>query len=408
VAATRVITLPPRVAGNAAPGYCEAARLAGAEALELRSDLHAAGQIDADRLASILPLLASERGAAIPADWLQVARWVDRPLGSRPGNGLASIASHHAPQPLTTAAAVGLWKAAALSAGQSIKHVEPLGDPLTGDRLLETQRLLKVAFPQRHVTVLATGALALPFRCLLAMRNALDYSSHGDFAAAEGQRLLEDAVRALRAPPPNRPRRGILGSGIAHSRSPRVHRQPFDRIDLPASAEIGPLLSALVPHYDGFAVTSPFKKAVAAAIRSPEPAVNTLVRSAAGSWLGFNTDVAGARAALRRLGPGTVQVLGDGGATAALRTADRDLAILRREAFSRELLSGLALWTWPAHVAPPAGLAFRDCRVGVIAYGEPGRQIAAMVRARGGTPVALGPAWFVAQAREQQKLWETA
>ena len=47
-------------------------------------------------------------------------------------------------------------------------------------------------------------------------------------------------------------------------------------------------------------------------------------------------------------------------------------------------------------------------RVAVIAYGAPGRTIAAQVRARGGQPVMLGARWFIAQARRQKALWESA
>ena len=82
-----------------------------------------------------------------------------------------------------------------------------------------------------------------------------------DFAAAPGQRLLADAVReAKRARVDGSTQRlGIFGHGIAHSRSPRLHAQPFDRIDLPEDAPMGELLDALRPHYRGFAVTNPFK-----------------------------------------------------------------------------------------------------------------------------------------------------
>ena len=46
--------------------------------------------------------------------------------------------------------------------------------------------------------------------------------------------------------------------------------------------------------------------------------------------------------------------------------------------------------------------------VAVIAYGAPARVIAASIRARGGTPLALGPRWFLAQARRQRSLWESS
>src|SRR5262249_23656404 len=149
------------------------------------------------------------------------------------------VASHHATEPLSPAEAVALWQNLKLPPASALKHVEPLGTLESGDRLLETQRRLREAFLERPVTVLATGALALPFRCLLAKANALASRSFGAAAAGEGQRRLEDAAREQRKRNPAPARRAILGSDLAHSRSPRVHRQPFDRIDVPAETEVG-------------------------------------------------------------------------------------------------------------------------------------------------------------------------
>jgi hypothetical protein len=274
------------------------------------------------------------------------------------------------------------------------------------------------AFGVGRVTVLATGELALPFRCLLAPRNAFDYlamgGSGGNWAAAIGQRLLGDAVRDRRVNGTREARKALLGSNVSHSRSPRIHALPFDRIDVPPEADVAALLAALLPHYEGLAVTSPFKKKVARAIGAETPAINTLVRQqgAAGwRWAGFNTDFAGAQSALQRFDDGQLFILGDGGATSAIRAAchesGRGVTILRRDALPDHPLSGRALWTWPAHLTPPESLSFRDCQVGIIAYGEPARRIASAIRERGGAPLALGAAWFAAQARGQRQLWET-
>jgi len=175
------------------------------------------------------------------------------------------------------------------------------------------------------------------------------------------------------------------------------------------------LLSALLPHYDGLAVTSPFKQRIAQAIGTDLPAVNTLVRrqGAGGAhWTGFKHRRRGAELALERLGEGPVQVLGDGGATSAIRevcqATGRGLTVHRRDSLPGRPLSGHALWTWPAHLAPPERLSFQDCTVGLIAYGEPARQIGIAIRRRGGAPLALGAAWFAAQARGQRQLWKDA
>ena len=413
MALTLVTTLPPHASGAEALRFAHKAWLAGAEALEVRSDLHGAEAIDAPRLAAIIPLLVSERGAPLPSSWRSAARFVDRPIGAETGD--VSIASHHAAEPMEPARALELWTRAAVPAAVSIKHVEPLGPLGRASRLLETQRLLIEAFGEGRVTVLAVGALALPFRCLLAPRNAFDYLGFASWSAADGQRLLADAVRDRRAALHPSARRGILGSHLAHSRSPRVHAAPFDRIDVPPDTDVIALLAALLPHYDGLAVTSPFKKQIAQATGGHLSAVNTLVRrrgEAGPHWTGFNTDTAGAQLALERLGEGPVQVLGDGGATSAIREVcrwtGRDLTVHRRDSLPDRPLSGRVVWTWPAHLAPPERLSFHDCTVGLIAYGQQARQIGIAIRLRGGAPLALGAAWFAAQARGQRRNWEAA
>jgi shikimate kinase len=400
----RVVTMPP---GESLERMAWQARHAGADLLEVRSDLTPP---EADLLAAsrALPLLVAARPGPLPRGWLRDASLVDLPAeapgAARPG--CAVVRSLHAARPLSTEEALAAWTS--LSPGEQLKHVEPLERPEDFPRLLETQAALQARFGAERVTVLATGPLALPFRAVLAARNALDYLAlDPGWAAAPGQRLLADAVRADRSVGP---RLGILGHGLAHSRSPRLHAQPFDRIDLPADAPIGRLLEALRPHYRGFAVTAPFKRAAAEAIGDVRGAINTLVRTPAG-WRGENTDVAGAAATLEALAAREVTVLGDGGTTVALREAASragvTLRVLRRVEAAQPV-SGAVVWTWPPAVTPPEGLRFDGARVAVIAYGAPARAVAALIRARGGVPLRLGPRWFIAQARAQRALWETA
>lgn len=399
--ARRIVTLPPGVSGELALAFVERAFAAGAQLLEIRTDLHTPDALPVDALSRVLPLLVSERGNPIPQLWLRLAKEVDR---ERPGG---SIRSFHASRPLSLEEALAQWEGH--PAGVQLKHVEPLEEPGDGERLLELQARLQRRFGPRRVTVLAMGPLAAPFRAVLARGNALDYLAMGsEWSAAPGQRRLDDARRADRG---YGLRRGILGSNIAHSRSPRIHPAPFDRIDLPEDAQVGPLVDALWPHYFGFAVTSPFKKQLARHIGSPLEAINTLVRTSNG-WSGFNTDVDGAAAALERLDVHELTVLGDGGATVAIRQAalrqERSVRILKRAQLERATIGEAAIWTWPATVSPPATLRFEGTRVAVIAYGAPGRKIAEQIRERGGEPVPLGACWFVAQARRQRELWEDA
>lgn len=399
-----MVTLPPGLPRETALAFARAARRGGADRLEVRTDLHR-GAIDAPALARELPLLVAERGEPAEPAWLASAAVVDRPLGDgRP----AEVLSLHAEGPLSPAKALQIWSARPPPAGVHLKHVEPLGDLADAKRLLVTQQQLGDRFGAKLVTVLATGTLALPFRCVLAQTNALDYVAlDAGWSAAPGQRLLAEAIRERRQGRGG-PRFGILGAALRHSRSPCVHRQPFDRIELPADTDLPALLAALQPWYAGFAVTNPFKRAAAEIARTALPAVNTLLRTPDG-WRSANTDLAGAGAALLRLGGGALTILGEGGASVALREAcrslDRPASVRRRREQFEAPLEGTLVWTWPAHLAPPAGLRFRHARVGVIAYGVPGRQVADQIRKLGGSPVALGARWFVAQAREQRKLW---
>lgn len=468
--ARRVVTLPP---GAALEPFAWAARHAGAELLEVRSDLHPP-ELDLLPASRALPLLVAQRTPTpLPAAWLKHATLVDTELPLPRGEG-RMLMSFHSPKALRTDAALSQWPM--LPEHTHLKHVEPLGAPSRFPEVLETQRALQQRFGADRVTVLVTGPTALPFRAVLAQRNALDYLAlDATWSAAPGQRLLADAVREAKCARADgmTQRLGILGSSLRHSRSPRVHAQPFDRIDWPADTPMDELLDALAPHYRGFAVTNPFKKAVATYAGAKLSAVNTLVRAAmrvevgartpsedvhaspprtatpveseaptklehadasrveAGeftksgdglaavarphgreAWRAQNTDVEGARAVLEKLGATSLTVLGDGGVTVALREAsgDRILKVLTRADFSeaREALTGAVVWTWPASVDAPESLRFHDARVAMVAYGAPGRKIAAAIRARGGTPVMLGARWFIAQARRQKALWESA
>jgi hypothetical protein len=344
---------------------------------------------------------------------VDAATWVDRDLrgGDLTAPAGKLLASHHAERPLSTDEALRRWELP-LPPDARVKHVEPLGAPSRLPELLATQDALLSRFGAGRVTVLAMGALALPIRAVLARRNALDYvAAGGTWSAAPGQRLLDDAVREARAPAPlPEPRLGILGTGIAHSRSPSLHRQPFDRIDLPEDAPVEELVEVLRPHYAGFAVTSPFKPRLARHTGSPLEAINTLVRRGE-RWEAFNTDIDGARVTLEALAAPEVLVLGDGGTTTALRAAARALGctlrVLKRADISGPL-SGAVVWTWPERIEAPEALRFEHARVAVIAYGPPGQRIASEIRRRGGTPVELGEAWFEAQAQRQRVLWETA
>ncbi len=405
----RVVTLPPDRVGDAAEAFAVEARSRGADILEVRNDLHADG-LDVRRLSRVMDVLVSERGRPLAAHWLEACALVDVPREAAVPEGKRVLLSFHADGPMDAGAAVAEWRATRIPKTALVKHVEPLGPIEQGARLLEVQRALAEWLGPERVTVLAMGPLALPFRCVLARRNALDYLAlEPRFFAALGQRLLADAVREAKADA-QRMRLGILGSSIAHSMSPRIHPQPFDRIDLPPDADVGRLVDALAPWYRGFAVTSPFKKPLARHLGSELDAINTLYRRG-GRWVGANTDIEGAVAVLERLPPGKVTVLGDGGVAPALRQAasrlGRPVEVLKRAEAEGRTVSGAVVWTWPEQVGAPEGLRFSGADVAIIAYGRAAVRLAAEVARRAGRPKRLGPRWFVRQARAQRALWNS-
>ncbi len=417
----RVVTLPPLLGQEEALIFAKRARAMGADLLELRTDLHPEDALKAAPLAGEIELLAAERGAPPPREWLDEALLLDLPsehfergaapaIGNAPGRP-SLIVSWHAATPLSTDDALSYWRSLALPAQALVKHVEPLGSARNGERLFETRRQLSELTDPRRVTALATGPEALPFRALLAPENALDYLALDPASlSAPGQRLLPDAAREERRPRTKR-RLGILGNPVTASLSPRLHPWPFDRIELPPDVDLGELLAALHSHYAGFAVTSPFKSRAAEAARTSLPVVNTLLRTEEG-WEGFNTDLDGATHCLAKLrAQNGITILGAGGAAASLRAA-AELAGMTQQTLRRSdlcgehaPLTGDLFWTWPAQVAPPAGLRFERARVALIAYGAPARAIAQEVAARGGEPILLGATWLIAQARHQRRLF---
>lgn len=129
----------------------------------------------------------------------------------------------------------------------------------------------------------------------------------------------------------------VVGSPIAHSRSPLLHRTAYaalglpdwtyERIDMQA-AQLPGWLSTLAECWRGISVTMPVKKAALACALSASDlattvgAANTLLRTE-GGWHADNTDVAGLLGAVHEGAPqatsagASVTVIGAGGTAAA-------------------------------------------------------------------------------------------
>ncbi|MFE4023135.1 shikimate dehydrogenase [Streptomyces sp. NPDC059101] len=141
---------------------------------------------------------------------------------------------------------------------------------------------------------------------------------------------------------PEHKKAAVLGSPIAHSLSPVLHRAAYDELGLTGweygrhevdEAGLPAFLEKLGPEWAGLSLTMPLKRAVIPLLDEISPtaasveAVNTVVFTPDGRRRGDNTDIPGMLAALRERGVQQVEraaVLGAGA------TASSALAALAR------------------------------------------------------------------------------
>ncbi len=166
----------------------------------------------------------------------------------------------------------------------------------------------------------------------------------------------------------------VLGSPVAHSLSPVLHRAAYAALGLDWQYDahevpedrLAAFLDGLDDSWRGLSLTMPLKRAVVPLLDTMSDravqaqAVNTLVLEREGGQLrraGHNTDVAGAAAALRERYPGPVgrvTVLGGGATAASVLLGLADLGcrvatlLVRDEGRAVETLAALA-----RHPAPP-------------------------------------------------------
>ncbi|MBS0620502.1 MAG: type I 3-dehydroquinate dehydratase [Verrucomicrobia bacterium] len=211
---------------------------------------------------------------------------------------------------------------------------------VTANSTLDAIRLLlflKKRAPLQPLIAIAMGPLGEISRILSpVMGGYLTFASIGP-ATAPGQipaqTLHEEAhFSALN---PHTALYALLGTPIAHSKSPRFHNAAFRSknrnalyLRLPTDVPELPLLFKLLQpfNFQGFSVTMPLKEAILPLVDSLSPEVqvigacNTLVKRG-GSWQGHNTDAYGALEALERHHPvrGKRMVcLGAGGSAKAI------------------------------------------------------------------------------------------
>ena len=170
-------------------------------------------------------------------------------------------------------------------------------------------------------------------------------------------------------------RSAVLGSPIAHSLSPALHRAAYAALGLDwayDAIECGTddLPALLGRQWAGLSLTMPLKRAVlplldeASELTQAVGAANTVVYQS-GRRVGFNTDVHGVVAALAESGvrlPGSAVVLGGGATACSALAALRDLHLPKATVIVRE----------PARAAEAAAAADRlGVMVTVRTFAEP-------------------------------------
>ncbi len=151
-----------------------------------------------------------------------------------------------------------------------------------------------------------------------------------------------DPVRPAPAASPAARRAAVLGSPVAHSLSPVLHRAAYREIGLTDwtyeryevdESGLGAFLESTDDQWAGLSLTMPLKRAVIPLLdevgetAASVEAVNTVLFTERGRLVGENTDIPGMTAALRERGIGSVEsaaVLGAGA------TASSALAALAR------------------------------------------------------------------------------
>jgi shikimate dehydrogenase len=139
-------------------------------------------------------------------------------------------------------------------------------------------------------------------------------------------------------------RAAVLGSPIAHSLSPALHRAAYAALGLDWSYTarecneegLERFLDSCGPSWAGLSLTMPLKRAAVELVDTVDTVgrevggINTVVFDAQGARHGYNTDVEGIVQALREAGvraPGSVAVAGAGATAASALAALRDLGM---------------------------------------------------------------------------------
>lgn len=170
----------------------------------------------------------------------------------------------------------------------------------------------------------------------------------------------------------------VLGSPIAHSLSPALHRAgyaalgltqwSYERFELVAD-QLADFVDGLDDQWRGLSLTMPLKDAALMVADEATPlavragAANTLVRTADG-WLADNTDIPGLVAALRPAWRGWTQaaILGAGATARSAVLALDELQVRRIRVYARDRERAAGLVTWAGRAAPQLAIETADLK----------------------------------------------
>ncbi len=165
-------------------------------------------------------------------------------------------------------------------------------------------------------------------------------------------------------------RAAVLGSPVAHSLSPAIHRAgyaalglggwSYDAIDVPREGLAG-FVAGLDATWRGLSLTMPLKEVAfdvattVSEVARAAGAINTLVRREDGGWDATNTDVAGLARALRGAShDGTATVVGAGATTRSAVLALGTLGVERVRVAARRPEAVADVVRWASSLPGPA------------------------------------------------------
>jgi 3-dehydroquinate dehydratase/shikimate dehydrogenase len=259
----------------------------------------------------------------------------------------------------------------------------------------------------------------------------LSYASSGR-ESAPGQISLKEMLNVYKFPRVTKSTKllGVLGMPVGHSKSPVLHNRAFEKSSVDFAYMKFPAndlddFFENAPHcgVEGFSVTIPHKVAIIPFLNRLGPeaskigAVNTVSRASDG-WVGDNTDIHGARVALRSAGfkPAGMKViiLGRGGgakaAEAAVEGASEVIRLSRADDMKSNVFDcDLLINATPVGMFPNVDESLAEGTIAAsvvfdMVYNPPVTKLLRDANSQGKT-IIQGGIMLAAQAARQFEIW---